>query len=93
MEHNNDKVNEAMSKELASLYNWSSTVLALFDFRVAAYESREYPAVVKLVHKRQPQLGLDPYKDFILFDAKFVRYLIELQLEMVSHDRLIEGPN
>ncbi|KAI4676776.1 uncharacterized protein J4E84_009370 [Alternaria hordeiaustralica] len=82
MEHNNDKVNEAMFKELASLYNWSSTALALFDFRVAAYEGRGYPAVVKLVHKRQPQLGLDPYKDFILFDAKFVRYLTELQLEM-----------
>ncbi|KAI4709472.1 hypothetical protein J4E89_005488 [Alternaria sp. Ai002NY15] len=82
MEHNNDNVSEAMLKELASLYNWSSTALALFDFRVAAHEGRGYPAVVKLAHKRQPQLGLGPYKDFILFDAKFVRYLTELQLEM-----------
>ncbi|KAI4939653.1 uncharacterized protein J4E92_000939 [Alternaria infectoria] len=76
MEHNNDKVKEAMSKELASLSNWSSTVLALHDFRAATYE------------------GLHKYKDFILFDARFIRYLIELQLEMTLRSDLWEqnGP-
>lgn len=93
MTDNVDMVQVAKLIESASLQDWVATTLALSDFHVAMREDTRYLVVLKLLHKRHPTLGVDQYKDFTLADAKFVRYLTELQHEMVSSERPIEGPN